>query len=177
MTITFNNQTPKISKSCYVSNSVDIIGDVTIGDDSSIWFGSVVRGDVHKITIGKRTSVQDLSMLHVTHYKKPDRSDGNPTIIGNDVTIGHKVMLHGCTIKDACLIGMCATIIDGAVIGKESIVGASSLITKNKKFPSRSLIMGNPAKVIRSLTDEEVKSIYKSADNYVTFKNRYLIEQ
>ena len=101
-------------------------------------------------------------------------SDGNPTVIGNDVTIGHRVMLHGCTIEDACLIGMSATILDGAVIGKESIVGASALVTKNKIFPPRSLIVGSPAKVVRELTDEEVQELYASAERYVKFKNEYL---
>jgi len=100
-------------------------------------------------------------------------SDGHPTVIGNDVTVGHRVMLHGCTIEDACLIGMSATILDGAVIGKESIVGASALVTKNKVFPPRSLIMGSPAKVVRELTDEEVAELYASAKRYVSFKNEY----
>jgi carbonic anhydrase/acetyltransferase-like protein (isoleucine patch superfamily) len=113
-------------------------------------------------------------MVHVTHHKKEDMSDGNPTVIGNDVTVGHRVMLHGCTIEDACLIGMSATILDGAVIGKESIVGASSLVTKNKIFPPRSLIMGSPAKWIRELTDKEVKELYASATRYVKFKDSYL---
>ena len=170
----FENYTPKIEKNVFIAKSADIIGDVEIGEDSSIWYGTVIRGDVHYIKIGKRVSVQDLSMIHVTHFTKEDRSDGNPTIIGDDVTIAHKVMLHGCTIENACLIGMSATILDGAVIGKESIVGANSLVTKNKKFPPRSLILGNPAKVIRSLSDEEVESLYKSSKNYVEFKNRYL---
>ena len=165
---------PKPPKSCWIADSADVIGNVTLGDDVSIWFGCVVRGDVHKIIIGDRSNVQDLSMLHVTHYKKEDMSDGNPTIIGNDVTVGHRVMLHGCTIEDACLIGMSATILDGAVIGKESIVGAGSLITKNKKFPPRSLIMGSPAKVVRELTDAEVQELYDSALRYVEFKNGYL---
>ncbi|MMZ65598.1 putative acetyltransferase [compost metagenome] len=113
-------------------------------------------------------------MVHVTHWKNPDRSDGNPTIIEDDVTIGHRVMLHGCTIKKASLIGMSATILDGAVIGEESIVGAGSLVTKNKIFPPRSLIMGSPAKVVRALNDEEVAELYASARRYVTFKNEYL---
>ena len=102
-------------------------------------------------------------------------SDGNPTIIGNDVTVGHRVMMHGCTIEDACLIGMSATILDGAVIGKESIVGAGSLVTKNKVFPPRSLIMGSPAKVIRSLNDDEVAELYASALRYVDFKEDYRV--
>ena len=130
----FKKWFPKIKKSAWVAPSADVIGNVKIGKDSSIWFGVVIRGDVHKIRIGERTSIQDLSMVHVTHYKKEDQSDGNPTIIGDDVTIGHRVMLHGCTIQKACLIGMSATILDGAVIGKESIVGAGSLVTKNKKL-------------------------------------------
>ena len=115
-------------------------------------------------------------MVHVTHHKGEDRQkqgDGTPTIIGDDVTIGHRVMLHGCTIEKACLIGMSATILDGAVIGEESIVGASALVTKNKVFPPRSLIMGSPAKVVRELTEGEVKELYASAHRYVKFKNNY----
>ncbi|PID47703.1 MAG: gamma carbonic anhydrase family protein [Proteobacteria bacterium] len=170
----FKNTSPKIGKNVFIAPSADIIGGVEIGEDSSVWFNCVLRGDVHFIKIGKRTSIQDLSMLHVTHYKKPDKSDGHPTIIGDDVTIAHKVMLHGCTIENACLIGMSATILDGAVIGYESIVGANSLVTKHKKFPPRSLILGNPARLVRSLSDAEVASLYKSAKNYVEFKNFYM---
>jgi carbonic anhydrase/acetyltransferase-like protein (isoleucine patch superfamily) len=165
---------PVIKKDVFLAPSADIIGNVEIGEDSSIWFATVLRGDVHYIKIGDRTSIQDGSMVHVTHYKKDDMSDGHPTIIGDDVTVGHKVMLHGCTIEDASLIGMSATILDGVVIGKESIVGAGSLVTKNKKFPPRSLIMGSPAKVIRELTDDEVAELYASASRYVSFKNEYL---
>jgi carbonic anhydrase/acetyltransferase-like protein (isoleucine patch superfamily) len=165
---------PVMKKDVFVAPSADVIGNVKIGQDSSIWFGTIIRGDVHYITIGDRTSIQDGSMVHVTHYKLDDMSDGNPTIIGDDVTVGHKVMLHGCTIEDACLIGMSATILDGVVIGKESIVGAGSLVTKNKKFPPRSLIMGSPAKLIRELNDEEVAELYASASRYVEFKNEYL---
>ncbi|WP_345979518.1 gamma carbonic anhydrase family protein [Sulfurimonas sp. HSL3-2] len=171
----FKDISPKIGEKSWVAPSADVIGDVTIGKDCSIWFGCVVRGDVHYITIGDRTNIQDLSMIHVTHYKKADKSDGNPTVIGNDVTIGHRVMLHGCTIEDACLIGMSATILDGAVIGKESIVGAGALVTKNKVFPPRSLIMGSPAKVVKDLSDEEVKELYASASRYVNFKEDYRI--
>jgi carbonic anhydrase/acetyltransferase-like protein (isoleucine patch superfamily) len=111
--------------------------------------------------------------VHVTHYKNGDISGGNPTIIGDDVTVGHMVMLHGCTIEDACLIGMNATILDGAVIAKESIVGAGSLVTKNKKFPPRSLILGSPAKVVRELSDKEVEELYNSSKRYVEFKNNF----
>lgn len=164
---------PEIASSVFVAPSADIIGDVRIDEESSIWFGVVIRGDVNAIRIGKRTSIQDLSMIHVTHYTQEDKSDGFATTIGDDCTIAHRVMLHGCTIEDACLIGMSATILDGAIIGKESIVGANALVTKNKVFPPRSLIMGNPAKCIRELSDEEVASLYQSARNYVNFKAMY----
>lgn len=169
----FKGMKPKLGNGTWVAESADVIGDVTCGDDCSFWFGTVVRGDVHYITIGDRVSIQDLSMIHVTHHKKDDRSDGYPTIIGDDVTIGHRVMLHGCTIENACLIGMSATILDGAVIGKESIVGAGALVTKNKVFPPRSLIMGSPAKLVRELNEAEVKELYASALRYVEFKSHY----
>jgi len=169
----FKSIEPKLAAGTWVAPSADLIGDVTCGEDCSIWFGCVVRGDVHSITIGDRTNIQDLSMVHVTHYKNGDRSTGNPTLIGNDVTVGHRVMLHGCTIEDACLIGMSATILDGAVIGKESIVGAGALVTKNKIFPPRSLIVGSPAKVVRELNEEEVAELYASAARYVEFKKDY----
>jgi len=169
----FKKIVPTIGDKTWIASSADVIGEVDIGEDCSIWFGSVVRGDVHYIKIGNRTNVQDLSMIHVTHYKNGDKTTGNPTIIGDDVTIGHRVMLHGCTIENACLIGMSATILDGAVIGKESIVGAGSLVTKNKVFPPRSLIMGSPAKVVRALREEEVAELYASAKRYVAFKEDY----
>ncbi len=170
----YDGMKPKIGKDCFVADSADLIGDLEIGEDCSIWFGTVIRADVHKIRIGDRVSVQDLSMIHVTHFKNGDKSTGNPTIIGNDVTIGHRVMLHGCIIEDACLIGMSATILDGAIIGKESIVGAGSLVTKNKIFPPRSLIMGSPAKVVRELNDDEIEELYNSAKRYVEFKDKYI---
>jgi len=173
MLLKFKKWFPKIKKSTWIAPSADVIGNVKIGKDSSIWFGAIIRGDVHKIRIGKRSSVQDLSMIHVTHYKKEDMSDGHPTIIGDDVTIGHKVMLHGCTIQNGCLIGMSATILDGAVIGEGSIVGAHSLVTSNKVFPPHSLIMGSPAKVVKTLSDEAVQGLIEHAARYVKFKDEY----
>ena len=173
MILNYKDLSPKIGKNSWIAPSADVIGDVRMGKDCSIWFGCVVRADVHKIILGDRVNVQDLSMLHVTHYKLEDKSDGNPTIIEDDVTIGHRVMLHGCTIKKACLIGMSCTILDGAVIGEESIVGANSLVTKNKIFPPRSLIMGSPAKVVRPLNEAEIEELYASAARYVTFKDNY----
>lgn len=165
---------PTLQKDVFIAPTASVVGDVEIGQDSSIWFGTVVRGDVHYIKIGKRTSIQDLSMVHVTHFKNGDKTTGNPTIIGDDVTIGHKVMLHGCTIENRVLVGMSATILDGAVIGSDSIVGAGALVTKNKKFPPKSLIMGSPAKVVRQLNDEEICELKQSALRYVSFKNEYL---
>ena len=169
----FKGTLPTLGNKTWIAPSADVVGDVTCGEDCSIWFGCVVRGDVHYIKIGSRTNIQDLSMIHVTHYKNHDKTTGNPTIIGDDVTVGHRVMLHGCTIEDACLIGMSATILDGAVIGKESIVGAGALVTKNKVFPPRSLIVGSPAKVVRELNNEEVAELYASASRYVEFKKDY----
>jgi len=174
MILPYKGIMPKIEKDVFIANSADIIGDVLIGENSSVWFGCVIRGDINSIKIGKNTNIQDMSMIHVDHYTKEDKSDGHPTYIGDNVTIGHKVMLHGCIVGDACLIGMSTTILDGAIIGKESIVGASSLVTKNKIFPPRSLIMGSPAKVIRELNEEEIASLYKSAQNYIGYKKDYL---
>lgn len=173
----FKNYEPKIGKGVFIAPTAEVIGRCEIGDDCSIWFGSIVRGDVHFIKIGKRTSIQDLSVVHVTQHTKEDFSDGFRTTIGDDVTIGHKVMLHGCTIGNACLIGMNATLLDGCEIGEESIVAAGSVVTQGKKFPPRSLIMGIPAKIVRSLSEEELRKIYHSTQNYVNYKNEYLAMQ
>ncbi len=174
MIINYKELKPEIGKSTFIAPSANVIGNVKIGADSSVWFGTIIRGDVHSIEIGSRTSIQDLSMVHVSQYTKPDKSDGYATKIGNDVTVGHKVMLHGCTIGDACLIGMSATLLDGCEIGKESIVAAGSIVTQNKKFPPQSLIIGTPAKVLRKLSEKEIENIYKSAENYVNYKDSYL---
>ncbi|ADV47292.1 gamma carbonic anhydrase family protein [Nitratifractor salsuginis] len=169
----YQGMSPKLGAGSWIAPGATVIGDVELGEDASIWFGCVVRGDVHRIRIGARSNIQDLSMIHVTHYKNPDKSDGHPTIIGDDVTVGHRVMLHGCTVEDACLIGMSATILDGAIIGRESIVGAGALVTGGKIFPPRSLILGSPAKVVRQLSDEEVAELYASARRYVEFMRNY----
>lgn len=165
MIIKFKEFTPSIGNNTWIAPSADVIGNIEIGEESSVWFGCVLRADVDKITIGDRTNIQDLSMIHLDH--------GHPTVIGNDVTIGHKVMLHGCTIEDGCLIGMSATVLDGAVIGEGSIVGANSLVTAGKKFPPRSLIMGSPAKVVKELDDETVQSLITHAGKYVKYKDDY----
>lgn len=174
MILEYRGMKPEIADGVFIAPSADLIGDIRIGSNSSIWFGCVIRADIHSIYIGSNTNIQDLSMIHVDHYTKDDKSDGHPTYIGDDVTIGHKVMLHGCTVGNACLIGMSSTIMDGALIGKESIVAAGSLVTKNKIFPPRSLIMGSPAIVVRELGKKEIDAIYKSAENYINYKNFYL---
>lgn len=165
MIMKFKEFYPKIDNTAWVAPSADVIGDILIGENSSIWFGCVLRADVNQIIIGKNTNVQDLSMIHTDTHTK--------TILGDNVTIGHKVMLHGCEVKDNCLIGMSATILDNAVIGEGSIVGANSLVTQGKKFPPRSLIMGSPAKVVKELSEEDVNGLIQHAAHYIEFKNDY----
>ncbi len=164
---TFQGIKPTIPTSCFIEETGVVIGDVVLGEHCSIWFHTVVRGDVHYIRIGDRTNVQDLCMLHVTH-------DTHPLIIGNEVTIGHGVILHGCTIKDRVLIGMGAIIMDGAVIGENSVVGAGALITEQTIVPPNSLILGSPAKVKRPVTAEELAWIKESAENYVKYAGQYM---
>ncbi len=151
---------PTIHPSAYVEDSAHVIGDVHIGEDSSVWFGVVIRGDVNFIRIGRRTNVQDLSMLHVTRRT-------HPLHVGDEVTVGHSVALHGCTVGNRCLIGMGAVILDGAEIGDECIVGAGALVKEGMNVPPRSLVMGLPARVTRPLTDEEVAHLKQSSENYI----------
>jgi len=165
MILKFKEFYPKIDSSAWVAPSADVIGQVTIGENSSVWFQCVLRSDVNKTIIGKNTNIQDLSMIHTDVHTQ--------TIIGDNVTIGHKVMLHGCKIEDNCLIGMSSTILDNAVIGKGSIVGANSLVTSGKVFPPNSLIMGSPAKVVKQLTNEDEEKLIKHAAHYVDYKNDY----
>ncbi|HEY5626349.1 MAG TPA: gamma carbonic anhydrase family protein [Nitrospira sp.] len=164
---TFQGIKPTIPTSCFIEDTGVVIGDVVMGESCSVWFHAVIRGDVHYIRIGDRTNVQDLCMLHVTH-------DTHPLIVGSDVTIGHSVVLHGCTIKDRVLIGMGAIIMDGAVIGEDSVVGAGSLVTEGTIVPANSLILGSPAKVKRPVTEQELAWIRESAENYVKYANQYM---
>jgi carbonic anhydrase/acetyltransferase-like protein (isoleucine patch superfamily) len=163
----FRGKTPVIDPSAYVAPTAAVIGDVVVGAESSLWFGTVVRGDVFHIRIGARTSVQDNSVVHVTH-------DRSATVVGDDVTVGHAVVLHGCTVRDRVIVGMGSVILDDAEIGSDSIVGAGSLVTMGTRFPPRSLVLGRPAKVVRPLTDEEVARIAESARLYVGFRGEYL---
>ena len=164
----YAGKSPRIHESAFVVEST-VIGDVEIGRESSIWFGSVVRGDVNFVRIGARTNVQDLCVLHVT-------SGTHPTIVGDEVTLGHRVTLHGCTVKDRCLVGMGAIVLDGATIGEESIVGAGSLVPSGFVVPPRTLAIGSPARVRRPLTDSELAHLARSAANYVGYARQYAAE-
>ena len=163
----FKGQKPEINESALVADSAQVIGDVKIGEESSVWFNAVIRGDVNHIRIGKRTNIQDGCVLHVARKTLP-------LIIGDEVTIGHNVTLHACTIDSQCLIGMGAVVMNGTEVGEKSIVGAGSLITPNTKIPPRSLVLGSPAKVKRELTEEEIRGIRESAANYVGDIETYL---
>ena len=162
----FKGITPSIAKTATVFEPAVVVGDVTIGEESSVWYNTVIRGDVNKITIGDRTNIQDLSCLHVTYKKWP-------LVIGNNVTIGHMCMLHGCTIKDFVLVGMKACVMDGAVIGDHCLIGAGSLVTQGTEIPPGTLALGSPAKVVRELSNDEIAYLEKSADNYVMYKSWY----
>ncbi|WP_444996694.1 gamma carbonic anhydrase family protein [Aliikangiella sp. IMCC44359] len=169
----FESTHPKIGDRVFVDPTALVVGDVEIGDDSSVWPMATVRGDVHSIRIGQRTSIQDGCVLHVTHAGPYD-PEGHDLLIGNDVTIGHKAMIHGCTIEDHCLIGMGAVVMDSAVIQSQVILGANSLVPPGRKLESGYLWVGSPARKIRPLNEEEKKFFQYSADNYVKLKNRYL---
>jgi carbonic anhydrase/acetyltransferase-like protein (isoleucine patch superfamily) len=162
----YRGKTPQIAASAYVDPAAVIIGDVVLGEDSSVWPCSVIRGDVHYIRIGARTNIQDGSILHVMR-------DEYPLILGDDVTIGHSVTLHGCTIESRCLIGMGAVILNGVVVGSGSIVAAGTLLAERTVIPPGSLVMGSPGKVKRPLRDAENASIDAYAKRYVGYKNIY----
>ncbi|MEQ1656907.1 MAG: gamma carbonic anhydrase family protein [Nitrospira sp.] len=164
---TFQGIKPTIPDSCFIEDTAVVIGDVVLGEDCSVWFNAVIRGDVNHIRIGNRTNVQDLCMLHVTH-------DTHPLIIGNEVTIGHSVVLHGCTIKDRVLVGMGAIVMDGAVIGEDSVVGAGALVVEGTVVPPKSLILGSPGRVRRGVSDAELAWIKESAANYVKYARQYM---
>ena len=158
----FQGILPKVGENAFIEETAVVVGDVVIGAESSVWFLSVVRADVNFVKIGSRTNIQDLCVLHVTH-------DTHPLIIGDEVTVGHHVVLHGCTIKDRVLVGMGAILMDGVVIGEECIIGAGALITEDTVIPPRSLILGSPGRVKRPVTEKERVWIKKSAANYVRY--------
>ena len=164
---------PTIAGSAYIDPSAIVIGDVEIGEESSIWCTTVVRGDVNSIRIGKRSNIQDGSILHVTHKNPVKHPEGYPLTIGDDVTIGHRVTLHGCTLENCCFIGMGATIMDGAVVETGAMVGANALVTSGMKVESGFLYIGSPAKKFRALTEAEKQMLKQSAINYVNYSADY----
>lgn len=166
---------PQLGSRVYIDTSSVLVGDITIGDDSSVWPLVAARGDVNHIHIGQRTNIQDGSVLHVTH-KNSSNPKGYPLIIGNDVTIGHKAMLHGCIIQDRVLVGMGSIVLDNAIIEEEVMIGAGSLVPPGKRLESGYLYIGSPVKKARLLTEQERAFLAKSADNYVQTKNIYLEE-
>lgn len=162
----WGGKAPRLDDSVWVAEDAVVVGDVTVGPLSSLWFGVVVRGDVNYIRIGARTNIQDQSVLHVT-------TRTHPTVVGDEVTVGHRVTLHGCTIADRCLVGIGALVMDGAHVGEEAMVAAGSLVPPGMVVPPRSLAMGSPAKVKRQLTEAEVDSLRQSAAHYVGYAEQY----
>lgn len=150
---------PEIDPAAYIAESANVIGKVTVGANASVWFGSTLRGDNERISIGANSNVQENSVLHTDM--------GYPLTLGEFVTVGHQVMLHGCTIGDGALIGIAAVVLNGAVIGKNCLVGAGALVTEGKQFPDNSLIIGSPAKVVRTLSEPEIAAIRAGAESYV----------
>jgi carbonic anhydrase/acetyltransferase-like protein (isoleucine patch superfamily) len=164
---------PTLGQRVYVDRAASVIGRVELGDDVSIWPGAVLRGDVHFIRVGARSNIQDAAVVHVTH-DGPYSPGGFPTLIGAGVTIGHGAVIHACTIEDDCLIGMHATVLDGAVVKKYGFVGAGSLIAPGKVVGERELWLGNPARLVRLLSDRQIEQLHYSADHYVRIKDNYL---
>lgn len=168
MVRTYKGVGPTVAPSAYIDPSAQVIGDVHVGDESSIWMNAVVRGDVNYIRIGHRTNIQDGTIVHVM------REPSHPTVLGDDITVGHGAVVHGCTIESACLIGMGAILLNGVRVGAGSIVAAGTLLPEGTLVPPRSLVMGSPGKVRRSLTDDEYAFILQSAQNYVTYRLDYM---
>jgi carbonic anhydrase/acetyltransferase-like protein (isoleucine patch superfamily) len=156
---------PQLGTGAWVADSAEVIGNVKLGENASIWFGAVLRGDNETMTIGRNSNVQDMSMLH--------SDPGSPLTVGENVTIGHQVMLHGCTIGDNSLIGIQAVVLNNAKIGRNSIVGAGSVVTEGKEFPDNSLIFGSPAKVMRTISDEDAARLRHGSEHYVENALRY----
>lgn len=171
----YQNKIPQLDSTVFVDESAVIIGDVEIGQDSSVWPCTVIRGDMHFIRIGARTSIQDGSVLHITHASDYNPA-GHPLVIGDEVTVGHSVCLHGCTLGNRILVGIGSTILDGAIVEDEVVIGAGSLVPPGKRLESGFLYMGAPVKQIRSLKESEKEFFSYSANNYVKLKNTYLIE-
>ncbi|HEY5971251.1 MAG TPA: gamma carbonic anhydrase family protein [Pseudoxanthomonas sp.] len=166
-------QLPTLGHRAYVDPAATVIGDVILGDDVSVWPGTIIRGDVNHIRIGARTNVQDGTIIHVSHHS-PYNQAGYPTLIGEDVTIGHGTIIHACTIEDLCLIGMGACILDGATVKKHGFVGAGAVVGPGKTVSEADLWLGNPARFVRKLSDKEIESLLYSSQHYVRLKDKYL---
>ncbi|MEA5123815.1 gamma carbonic anhydrase family protein [Xanthomonas floridensis] len=169
----FLDHTPQLGERVYIDPACTIIGKVSLGDDVSVWPGTVIRGDVNHVQIGARTNVQDGTIIHVSHHS-PFNKAGYPTIIGADVTVGHGTILHACTIEDLCLIGMGACVLDGATIKRYGFVGAGAVVGPGKVVGEAELWLGNPARLARTLSDTEIESLHYSAQHYVRLKDQYL---
>jgi carbonic anhydrase/acetyltransferase-like protein (isoleucine patch superfamily) len=172
---TYQVHQPGIGRGVLVHSSATVIGQVHLADDVSIWPGVVIRGDVNHIKIGVGSNIQDLSILHVSHKSSWDPA-GSPLVIGNHVTVGHKVILHGCTIEDECLIGMGSIVMDKVVVQKQVLVGAGSLVPEGKVLESGHLYLGSPVRKVRKLTDQELAHFMYSAEHYMRLKNNYINE-
>jgi len=166
MILEYNGVAPQIAPSVFLAPSACVIGDVQIGEESSLWFNVLVRGDVNFIRIGKRTNIQDATVIHVTHKT-------HPTIIGDGVSVGHSVTLHGCHVQDGCLIGIGAILLDGVEVGESSMIAAGSLLTPGTRVPPRSLVMGSPARVRKELTDAECAHFQAIAERYIQYQEDY----
>jgi len=161
----YKNAYPEIHNSAYIAPTADVIGRVTIGGESSVWHGAVIRGDVNEVVIGARTNIQDLTVIH--------EADDYGVYIGDDVTVGHRAIIHACTIENNCLIGMGAVILDGAHIEENVIIGAGALVTGGKRIPRNSMVLGSPGRVVRALTEEEIEELTRSAHKYVRVSREY----
>jgi carbonic anhydrase/acetyltransferase-like protein (isoleucine patch superfamily) len=162
----YGGQAPRLHPSVLVAAGGVVIGDVEMGEGSSVWYGTIVRGDVNRVRIGARTNLQDGTIVHVT-------GGTHPTVVGDDVTVGHRVVLHGCTVKDRCLVGIGAIVLDGAVVGPEAMIGAGALVPPGMVVPPGKLVLGSPAKVKRDLTPEEIAFFRQSAARYVEYAARH----
>jgi len=162
----FKKYSPALAESAWVAPNAWVIGDVELAEETSVFFGAVLRGDILPIRVGKQTNIQEHALLHTSYNR-------SPCIVGEQVTVGHRAILHGCTVGNRALIGMGATVLDDAVIGDECLVGAGTLVTEGKKFPARSLILGSPGKVVRTLSDSDVKDILRNAADYASKAKEY----
>ncbi|WP_169568714.1 gamma carbonic anhydrase family protein [Sneathiella limimaris] len=167
---TFKGTTPEIDESAFIAPSAEVIGDVVIGEKSSIWFNCVVRGDVNYIRIGKRSNIQDGTVIHVSNGT-------HPTVVGDDVLVGHNCLVHGCTLEDGSFVGMGATILDGAVVEGGAMVAAGALVTPNKRVPRGELWGGSPAKCLRKLSDEEISNLTSGAKHYAELAQIYKLDE